>query len=116
MTKLRAAITGVGAYVPDYILNNDELSKMVDTSDEWITERTGIKQRHIAAKGELTSDLAVKAGQQALRAGQIIRRLRDFVEKRDSKRAAEWTDATVTWSERHPFAVVEALGGSLKDV
>ena len=47
MGKIRAAITGVGAYLPDYILTNDELSRMVDTSDEWIMTRIGIKTRHI---------------------------------------------------------------------
>lgn len=51
MNKIRAAITGVGGYVPDYILTNKELETMVDTSDEWITSRTGIKERHIL-KGE----------------------------------------------------------------
>src|SRR5215207_8773727 len=51
MTKLRAAITGVGGYVPDYVLTNKELESMVDTSDEWITSRTGIKERRIL-KGE----------------------------------------------------------------
>ncbi|WP_234736363.1 beta-ketoacyl-ACP synthase III [Tellurirhabdus bombi] len=51
MTKLRAAITGVHGYLPDYILTNAELEKMVDTTDEWITSRTGIKERHIL-KGE----------------------------------------------------------------
>ena len=51
-TKTTAAITGVGAYLPDYILDNIELSHMVDTSDEWIMSRIGIKTRHIL-KGEL---------------------------------------------------------------
>jgi len=51
MTKIRAAITGVGGYVPDYVLTNKELETMVDTSDEWITSRTGIKERRIL-KGE----------------------------------------------------------------
>lgn len=51
MSRIRAAITGVGGYVPDYILTNQELEKMVDTSDEWITTRTGIKERRIL-KGE----------------------------------------------------------------
>ena len=67
MTKLRAAITGVGGYVPDYILTNDELSKMVDTSDEWIMTRIGIKTRHIlkgANKG--TSDMGAEAVKQLL--------------------------------------------------
>ncbi|MBL0742871.1 beta-ketoacyl-ACP synthase III [Chryseolinea lacunae] len=62
MTKIRAAITGVGGYVPDYILTNQELETMVDTSDEWITSRTGIKERRIL-KGENqgVSVLGIKA-------------------------------------------------------
>src|SRR5205085_5933650 len=51
MKKIRAAVTGVGGYVPDYVLTNKELESMVDTSDEWITSRTGIKERRIL-KGE----------------------------------------------------------------
>ena len=47
MNRLRTIITGVGAYYPDYILNNDELSRMVETSDEWIMTRVGIKERRI---------------------------------------------------------------------
>jgi len=61
-----AAFRSIGAYVPEKILTNDDLSKMVDTSDEWITKRTGIKERHIAAENEFTSDLGVKAAQKAL--------------------------------------------------
>jgi 3-oxoacyl-[acyl-carrier-protein] synthase III len=62
MTKVHAAITGVGGYVPDYILDNFELSKMVETSDEWITQRVGIKERRILKeKGKATSDLATNA-------------------------------------------------------
>ncbi|MBI9054816.1 MAG: ketoacyl-ACP synthase III [Bacteroidales bacterium] len=67
MTKLRATITGVGAYVPDYILTNEELSKMVDTSDEWIMTRIGIKERHIIKEeGEGSSFVGTKAVQQLL--------------------------------------------------
>ena len=67
MTKLRATITGVGAYVPEYILTNEELSKMVDTSDEWIMTRIGIKERHIIKeKGEGSSFVGSKAVQQLL--------------------------------------------------
>ena len=51
-------ITGVGAYVPERVLTNADLSKLVDTSDEWITERTGIKQRHVADPDQAASDLA----------------------------------------------------------
>ncbi len=62
MTKIRAAITGVGGYVPDYVLTNDELSKMMDTTDEWIMTRIGIKERRILkGEGLGTSDMAVKA-------------------------------------------------------
>src|SRR6056297_1269639 len=67
MTKLRATITGIGAYVPDYILTNDELSKMVDTSDEWIMTRIGIKERRIIKeKGEGSSFVGSKAVKQLL--------------------------------------------------
>ncbi len=62
MSKLRAAITGVHGYAPDYILTNKELETMVDTTDEWITTRTGIKERHILkGEGLGTSDMAVEA-------------------------------------------------------
>ncbi len=61
-----ALIRGVGSYFPSRILTNDELSQMVDTSDEWIRARTGIHQRHIAADGELTSDIATAAARAAL--------------------------------------------------
>jgi 3-oxoacyl-[acyl-carrier-protein] synthase-3 len=61
-------IAGVGSYVPLRVLTNHDLEQMVDTSDEWITERTGIKQRHIAADGENTSDMATRAAERALAA------------------------------------------------
>jgi 3-oxoacyl-[acyl-carrier-protein] synthase-3 len=61
-----AAFRSIGAYVPKKVLTNEDLSTMVDTSDEWITKRTGIKERHIAAKDEFTSDLGVKAAQKAI--------------------------------------------------
>jgi 3-oxoacyl-[acyl-carrier-protein] synthase-3 len=62
----RVGIIGVGKYLPKKVLTNADLEKMVDTSDEWITTRTGIKQRRLAAKNEATSDLAVKAAKLAL--------------------------------------------------
>lgn len=65
-----AAFKSIGAYVPEKILTNDDLEKMVDTSDEWIIKRTGIKERHIAAEDEYTSDMAAKAAELAIeRAG-----------------------------------------------
>ena len=62
----RAAITGIGSYVPDRVMTNDELSAMVDTSDEWIIERTGIRERRIAAPEQALSDLCRPAIEQAL--------------------------------------------------
>lgn len=68
MTKIRAAITGVGGYVPDYILTNHELETMVDTNDEWITSRTGIKERRILkGEGLGTSYMGTKALEELLR-------------------------------------------------
>ena len=66
MTLQRSVIVGCGHYLPQRVLSNAELAKMVDTSDEWIVERTGIHNRHIAAEGENTSHLATKAAQMAL--------------------------------------------------
>jgi len=59
-------LVGSGSYLPEKVLTNEQLAELVDTSDEWITERTGIKQRHIAAEGQLTSDLAREAALKAL--------------------------------------------------
>ena len=66
MNGIRTVVAGVGSYLPDRIVTNAEMARMVDTSDEWIVERTGINQRHIAADGEYTSDLAIAAGKRAI--------------------------------------------------
>ena len=72
MSKISAAITAVGAYVPDYVLTNEILADMVDTNDEWITSRTGIKERRILKeKGKGTSFLAIKAAQDLLAKRQL---------------------------------------------
>ncbi|MDD5561886.1 MAG: ketoacyl-ACP synthase III [Candidatus Omnitrophica bacterium] len=67
----KVGIIGVGEYLPERILTNADLEKMVDTSDEWITTRTGIKERHLAAKGEAASGLAFKAAEQALKDAKL---------------------------------------------
>jgi 3-oxoacyl-[acyl-carrier-protein] synthase-3 len=67
----RAQILGCGGYLPERVVTNDELAKTLDTSNEWIVQRTGIRQRHIAAPGEKTSDLAVGAARKALAAARI---------------------------------------------
>jgi 3-oxoacyl-[acyl-carrier-protein] synthase-3 len=61
-------VLGCGSYLPQRVLTNDELARKVDTSDEWIAQRTGIRERHIAAPGEVTSDMGLKAAQAALAA------------------------------------------------
>lgn len=61
-----ARIAGTGSYLPERIVTNDDLAKTIDTSDEWIAARTGIRQRHVAAEGECTSDLALEAAKRAL--------------------------------------------------
>jgi 3-oxoacyl-[acyl-carrier-protein] synthase III len=65
--NFRAEVAGCGAYLPERVLTNDELAQRLDTSDEWIRQRTGIGERRIAADGELTSDLAVVAARRALK-------------------------------------------------
>src|SRR5689334_16053521 len=65
------SISGVGSYVPSRILTNAELEKIVDTSDEWITSRTGIKERRMAAADEFTSDLATQAALKAMKMAEI---------------------------------------------
>ena len=71
MSEIYSEIIGTGSYLPEKILTNDDLSKMVDTSDEWIFTRTGIKERHIANDNEFTSDLAEKAVKNALTSANI---------------------------------------------
>ena len=71
MTARRSLLLGCGAYLPERVLDNDELAELVDTSNEWIVQRTGIQQRHVAADGELTSDLALAASRSALGAARV---------------------------------------------
>ena len=67
----KASITGVGSFLPEKVLTNDDLSKMLDTTDEWITKRTGIRERRIVENGVATSDLAVEASLRALEAANV---------------------------------------------
>jgi 3-oxoacyl-[acyl-carrier-protein] synthase III len=66
-----ARISGTGSYLPSGVLTNADLEKMIDTTDEWIVDRTGIRQRHVAAPGETTSDLALHASRRALEAAGL---------------------------------------------
>jgi 3-oxoacyl-[acyl-carrier-protein] synthase III len=69
--RIYSRIAGTGSYLPEKVLTNDDLAKIVDTSDEWIAARTGIRQRHIAAEGETTGDLACHASLRALEAAGV---------------------------------------------
>jgi 3-oxoacyl-[acyl-carrier-protein] synthase-3 len=66
VSVVRSVVLGCGAYLPKRVLNNDDLARMVDTSDEWIVQRTGIHQRHVAAPGEFTSHLGIAAARAAI--------------------------------------------------
>src|SRR3989442_12387088 len=77
--ELRATVLGGGVYAPPKVLTNDDLARLVDTSDEWSTTRTGIKRRHIAGPDQATSDLAVIAAQQALDAAAVSARDLDLI-------------------------------------
>ena len=101
---IRSVIEGVGSYLPEKILSNAELAQKVDTSDEWIVERSGIRQRHIAADHEKTSDLAIAAVKKALAAAG-----------RDGKEVDLFVVATATPDQTFPATAVRvqaALGRS----
>ncbi|MFN4089247.1 MAG: beta-ketoacyl-ACP synthase III [Alphaproteobacteria bacterium] len=68
---IRSEVLGCGAYLPERVVTNDELARRLDTSDEWIVARTGIRERRIAAEGEKTSDLALRASEAALQAAGV---------------------------------------------
>ena len=68
---MKVKITGTGSYLPEKVLTNFDLEKMVDTSDEWIRTRTGIVERHIAADDEATSDMVAKAAVKALEMAEL---------------------------------------------
>ncbi len=71
MILIHSRIAGTGSYLPDKVLTNAELERLVETSDEWIVSRTGIRERHIAAEGETTGDLALHAARRALEAAGV---------------------------------------------
>jgi 3-oxoacyl-[acyl-carrier-protein] synthase-3 len=79
MKTIRSCIIGIGSYLPERVLTNEELSKQIETTDEWIVERTGIHERHIAADGECTSDLAIAAARRALDSAGITAREVDLI-------------------------------------
>ena len=79
MSKIYASFRSIGAYVPEKILSNADLEKMVDTTDEWIVKRTGISERHIAAENEYTSDMAAKACELAIKRSGVAKDEIDLV-------------------------------------
>ncbi|MBF0614337.1 MAG: ketoacyl-ACP synthase III [Magnetococcales bacterium] len=79
MSRLRGRIIGTGSYLPEKRLTNSDLARIVDTSDEWITTRTGITERRMAAEGEFTSDLAAEASRRAIQAAGIAADTLDLI-------------------------------------
>ena len=79
MSVARSIVRGVGSYLPARVVPNAELAAKLETSDEWIRERTGIRERRIAADGEFTSDLAIAASQEALRAAGLVANAIDMI-------------------------------------
>lgn len=100
MTTLRSVVLGCGSYLPNRVLSNQELAASVDTSDEWIQQRTGIRQRHIAAAGEVTSDLAIHAAKAALAAAHVDAQSIDLI-----------VVATSTADNTFPAAAVSVQAG-----
>ena len=79
MTVTRSVVLGCGSYLPNHVLTNVDIARKVDTTDQWITQRTGIRERRIAAAGEVTSDLALRAARAALESGAIDPRSIDLI-------------------------------------
>ena len=79
MTAIRSVVLGCGSYLPERILTNAELATRIDTSDEWIVQRTGIRERHVAAEGEFTSHLAIKAARAALHHARLDAQAIDLI-------------------------------------
>jgi 3-oxoacyl-[acyl-carrier-protein] synthase-3 len=96
----RSVVRGVGSYLPARVLTNADLSQLVDTSDEWIVQRTGIRERHIAAKGETTSDLGVAAAKAALKHAQIAAEGIDLIVLATSTPDQTFPASAVTIQER----------------
>jgi 3-oxoacyl-[acyl-carrier-protein] synthase III len=79
VTAIRSVVLGCGSYLPERILTNAELATRLDTSDEWIVQRTGIRERHVAAEGEFTSHLAIKAARAALHHARLDAQAIDLI-------------------------------------
>jgi 3-oxoacyl-[acyl-carrier-protein] synthase III len=79
VTVTRSVVLGCGSYLPSHVLTNSDLACKVDTTDQWITQRTGIRERRIAGSGEVTSDLAINAARAALESGQVDPRSIDLI-------------------------------------
>jgi len=79
VSHIRSVVVGCGAYLPEQVLTNAQLAEMVDTTDDWIVQRTGIRERHIASEGEFTSHLAIKAAQAALDDAEMAPEMIDLI-------------------------------------
>jgi hypothetical protein len=116
VTVLRSVVLGCGSYLPERVLSNEELAASVETSDEWIVQRTGIRQRHIAADGEVTSDLAIHAAKAALAAAHVDAQSIDLIvlgdlDARQHLSGGGGVGAGGTW--HHPRRRLRPPGGVL---
>lgn len=111
MSVIRSVVLGCGAYLPANILTNHDLAKMVDTSDSWIFERTGMKVRHIAREGETTSDLAFEAAKRALRSCDVQANEIDIIIV-----ATTTPDETFPSTATRIQARLDMLGGAAFDI
>ena len=100
MKCTRTEIIGCGHYLPAKVLTNDDLSKMVDTNDEWISTRTGIRSRHVVAEGELTSDMAMHAVEMAMQNAGVTAADLDLVVVILAKQDAHWDRLHETFRDK----------------
>ena len=118
--SIRSCVRGVGAALPARVVTNEELAAKVETSDEWIVQRTGIRQRYIAGAGETTSTLATKAAEAALAAGvsceliaamQIVRRLERMGEDIGEENIEGFADLAACMDSEFA-AIVDSIGAT----
>ena len=99
MTAIRSVVLGCGSYLPERILTNAELASRIDTTDEWIVQRTGIRERHVAAEGEFTSHLAIKAARAALHHARLDAQSIDLIVLATSSPDNTWLGVPFTDEE-----------------
>lgn len=114
MTAIRSIVSGTGSYLPENILTNKDLESKVDTSDDWIIERTGIRQRHIAADNQVTSDLAVKAAEKAIESADLVASDIDLIVVATS--TADQTFPSTATTVQHKLGIIKGAAFDVQAV